>query len=65
MLSIGNELANSVWENGAANKEKPSANTKREHKEQWIKRKYETKEFLPSIYGPSSIAQQLAEAILM
>lgn len=64
MLSIGNALANSVWESGAANKEKPSRNSKREQKEQWIKSKYETKEFLPSIFGPCSITQQLADAIL-
>lgn len=64
MLSIGNSLANSVWEAGATNREKPSSGTKRELKEQWIKSKYETKEFLPPISGTSTVTQQLAEAIL-
>lgn len=64
MLSIGNALANSVWEGVMSNREKPSSNSKREQKEQWIKSKYETKEFLPSISNASTVAQQLAEAIL-
>lgn len=64
MLSIGNSLANSVWEAGSSNREKPSSDTKRELKEKWIKSKYDTKEFLPPISNSSSIAQQLAEAIL-
>ncbi|XP_065217924.1 centaurin-gamma-1A isoform X1 [Planococcus citri] len=64
MLSIGNSLANSVWEAGASSREKPSSKSKREQKEQWIKSKYETKEFLPSVPNSSSITQQLAEAIL-
>lgn len=64
MLSIGNALANSVWESGATNREKPSSSSKREQKELWIKSKYDTKEFLPSIFSSGSIAQQLADAIL-
>lgn len=64
MLSIGNSLANSVWEAGASNREKPTSGTKRELKEQWIKSKYDIKEFLPPICNSTSVTQQLAEAIL-
>lgn len=64
MLSIGNALANSVWEHNTLNREKPIPNSRRELKEQWIKSKYETKEFLPAIFNSVSITQQLAEAIV-
>lgn len=64
MLSIGNALANSVWEGIVLTREKPNANSKREQKEQWIRSKYETKEFLPPVSNGATITQQLAEAIL-
>lgn len=64
MLAIGNTLANSVWEAVTSNREKPTSDSKREQKEQWIRSKYETKEFLPPIPNTSTITQQLAEAIL-
>lgn len=64
MLAIGNALANSVWEGMVSTRVKPNPNSKREQKEQWIRSKYETKEFLPPVSNGSTITQQLAEAIL-
>ena len=64
MLSIGNALANSIWEGVISDREKPTSNSKREHKEQWIKSKYESKEFIAPILATSTVTQQLAEAIL-
>nr|XP_020658007.1 arf-GAP with GTPase, ANK repeat and PH domain-containing protein 1-like [Pogona vitticeps] len=46
MSSIGNELANSVWEQNTQGRIKPSPDSTREEKEQWIRAKYEQKLFL-------------------
>uniref|UniRef100_A0A8B9FY13 Arf-GAP with GTPase, ANK repeat and PH domain-containing protein 1 n=1 Tax=Amazona collaria TaxID=241587 RepID=A0A8B9FY13_9PSIT len=46
MSSIGNELANSVWEEGSQGHMKPSPDSTREEKELWIRAKYEQKLFL-------------------
>ncbi|XP_054427232.1 arf-GAP with GTPase, ANK repeat and PH domain-containing protein 1 isoform X4 [Pteronotus mesoamericanus] len=46
MLSIGNELANSVWEESCQGRTKPSLDSTREEKERWIRAKYEQKLFL-------------------
>ncbi|XP_065697697.1 arf-GAP with GTPase, ANK repeat and PH domain-containing protein 1 isoform X7 [Patagioenas fasciata] len=46
MSSIGNELANSVWEESSQGHMKPSADSTREEKERWIRAKYEQKLFL-------------------
>jgi Arf-GAP/GTPase/ANK repeat/PH domain-containing protein 1/3 len=46
MLSIGNSLANNVWEATARPHLKPSSNSPREEKERWIRAKYEAKEFI-------------------
>ncbi|XP_019409322.1 PREDICTED: arf-GAP with GTPase, ANK repeat and PH domain-containing protein 1 isoform X3 [Crocodylus porosus] len=46
MSSIGNELANSVWEESSQGRMKPSSDSTREEKERWIRAKYEQKLFL-------------------
>ncbi|KAM6464541.1 arf-GAP with GTPase, ANK repeat and PH domain-containing protein 1 isoform 2-T2 [Liasis olivaceus] len=46
MSSIGNELANSVWEENTQGRAKPAPDSTREEKEQWIRAKYEQKLFL-------------------
>uniref|UniRef100_A0A670XXQ0 ArfGAP with GTPase domain, ankyrin repeat and PH domain 1 n=1 Tax=Pseudonaja textilis TaxID=8673 RepID=A0A670XXQ0_PSETE len=46
MSSIGNELANSIWEENTQGRTKPLPNSTREEKEQWIRAKYEQKHFL-------------------
>ncbi|XP_040459810.1 arf-GAP with GTPase, ANK repeat and PH domain-containing protein 1 isoform X7 [Falco naumanni] len=46
MTSIGNELANSVWEENSQGHMKPSSDSTREEKELWIRAKYEQKLFL-------------------
>uniref|UniRef100_A0A8V0YF23 Arf-GAP with GTPase, ANK repeat and PH domain-containing protein 1 n=1 Tax=Gallus gallus TaxID=9031 RepID=A0A8V0YF23_CHICK len=46
MSSIGNELANSVWEESSQGHMKPSSDSTREEKERWIRAKYEQKLFL-------------------
>ncbi|CAH3017430.1 unnamed protein product [Porites evermanni] len=63
--SIGNTLANSVWEGRIQNKTKPSPSSPREEKEKWIRAKYEGKEFLQEL-PPSdfSLGEQLLEAVI-
>ncbi|XP_037997952.1 arf-GAP with GTPase, ANK repeat and PH domain-containing protein 1 isoform X4 [Motacilla alba alba] len=46
MSAIGNELANSVWEENSQGHVKPSPDSTREEKELWIRAKYEQKLFL-------------------
>ncbi|XP_041255470.1 arf-GAP with GTPase, ANK repeat and PH domain-containing protein 1 isoform X5 [Onychostruthus taczanowskii] len=46
MSAIGNELANSVWEENSQGHVKPSPDSAREEKELWIRAKYEQKLFL-------------------
>ncbi|XP_066178478.1 arf-GAP with GTPase, ANK repeat and PH domain-containing protein 1 isoform X7 [Sylvia atricapilla] len=46
MSAIGNELANSVWEENSQGHVKPSPDSSREEKELWIRAKYEQKLFL-------------------
>lgn len=65
MQTIGNELANSVWEAVVpVNRERPTANAAREVKEAWIRSKYESKEFVAPLLQPQMVGQQLMEAIL-
>ncbi|XP_074766339.1 arf-GAP with GTPase, ANK repeat and PH domain-containing protein 1 isoform X3 [Athene noctua] len=49
MSSIGNELANSVWEDSSQGHMKPSSDSTREEKERWIRAKYEQKLFLAPV----------------
>lgn len=47
MLSIGNELCNSIWELNVKGRHKPTPQSNRDEKESWIRSKYEYREFLP------------------
>ncbi|XP_058889984.1 arf-GAP with GTPase, ANK repeat and PH domain-containing protein 1 isoform X4 [Acipenser ruthenus] len=49
MSSIGNELANSVWEGSAQGRMKPAPDSTREERERWIRAKYEQKMFLAAL----------------
>ncbi|XP_067892074.1 arf-GAP with GTPase, ANK repeat and PH domain-containing protein 1 isoform X2 [Heterodontus francisci] len=63
MSSIGNEVANSIWEGSAQGRTKPSPDSTREEKERWIRAKYEQKLFLappPCLDIP--LGQQLLRA---
>ncbi|XP_029789419.1 arf-GAP with GTPase, ANK repeat and PH domain-containing protein 1 isoform X2 [Suricata suricatta] len=63
MSSIGNELANSVWEGSSQGRTKPSLDSTREEKERWIRAKYEQKLFLaPLPCTELSLGQHLLRA---
>ncbi|XP_039182202.1 arf-GAP with GTPase, ANK repeat and PH domain-containing protein 1 isoform X2 [Crotalus tigris] len=63
MSSIGNELANSVWEEKTQGHAKPVPNSTREEKEQWIRAKYEQKLFLAPLQCLDlSLGQHLLQA---
>lgn len=46
MMSLGNEVGNSVWEAHTRGQTKPNPRSSREDKERWIRAKYEAKEFI-------------------
>uniref|UniRef100_A0A8C3PDP1 ArfGAP with GTPase domain, ankyrin repeat and PH domain 1 n=1 Tax=Chrysemys picta bellii TaxID=8478 RepID=A0A8C3PDP1_CHRPI len=63
MSSIGNELANSVWEESSQGRMKPSSDSTREEKERWIRAKYEQKLFLAPLQCLElSLGQHLLQA---
>ncbi|XP_035250201.1 arf-GAP with GTPase, ANK repeat and PH domain-containing protein 1 isoform X5 [Anguilla anguilla] len=63
MSSIGNELANSVWEANAQGRIKPAPDSSREERERWIRAKYEQKLFLPGLScSEMALGQQLLRA---
>uniref|UniRef100_W5MBI3 Arf-GAP with GTPase, ANK repeat and PH domain-containing protein 1 n=1 Tax=Lepisosteus oculatus TaxID=7918 RepID=W5MBI3_LEPOC len=63
MSSIGNELANSVWEGSAQGRIKPAPDSTREERERWIRAKYEQKLFLaPLACADLPLGQQLLRA---
>lgn len=65
MLAIGNKLSNSVYEANVPNgliRLQPQST--REEKEQWIRRKYEGKEFVAEINPVTSVGKQLIEAVV-
>lgn len=65
MLSIGNYIANSVWEANTKGRSKPGPSSPRDEKEKWIRAKYETKEFLPPPpYLDIPLNQQLIDALV-
>lgn len=49
MVSIGNALANTIWEFKLEGRTKPKPHSNREEKERWIREKYKEKMFLPSL----------------
>jgi len=65
MLSLGNQLANSIWEhNITQHHRKPNPSTPREEKERYIKAKYERKEFLKPLTSSSGTpAQNLIDSV--
>ncbi|CAF3262863.1 unnamed protein product [Rotaria sp. Silwood2] len=64
MRSIGNKLANSIWEANIKNRVKPQPNAVSSERERWIRDKYEQKLFLaPLTISPSLIKQSLIDAI--
>ncbi|XP_069867354.1 arf-GAP with GTPase, ANK repeat and PH domain-containing protein 1 isoform X1 [Dipodomys merriami] len=63
MSAVGNELANSVWEESSQGRTKPSLDSTREEKERWIRAKYEQKLFLaPLPCTELSLGQHLLRA---
>ncbi|XP_067844095.1 arf-GAP with GTPase, ANK repeat and PH domain-containing protein 1 isoform X2 [Heptranchias perlo] len=63
MSSIGNEMANGIWEGSAQGRTKPSPDSTREEKERWIRAKYEQKLFLaPLLCSDVPLGQQLLHA---
>jgi len=61
MLSVGNSVANSVWEYDVR-ASRPGPTSTRDDKERWIRRKYESKEFL-SPAPPPPLGPQIVEAV--
>ncbi|KAL4710776.1 hypothetical protein ACJJTC_009325 [Scirpophaga incertulas] len=49
MVSLGNALANSIWEAELRGHGKPAPTASREEKERWIRLKYERRAFLSSV----------------
>ncbi|XP_013777379.1 arf-GAP with GTPase, ANK repeat and PH domain-containing protein 1-like [Limulus polyphemus] len=63
MMSLGNKVANSIWEGNTRGRAKPTPNSSREEKERWIRAKYELKEFLAPINTTIPLGQQLLETV--
>ncbi|KFM58698.1 Centaurin-gamma-1A, partial [Stegodyphus mimosarum] len=63
MLSLGNTIANSIWEGNTRGRAKPTPNSSREEKERWIRAKYEFKEFLTPISSSTPVGQQLIDVV--
>lgn len=65
MLAIGNTLSNSVYEaNVSLEIMKPGPQSSREEKENWIRRKYESKEFMPEMNRSAPNGKLLIEAVV-
>lgn len=64
MLSIGNSMSNSIFEAQVQGFVKPNAQSTREEKESWIRRKYESKEFVPDINRSVQCGKLLIEAVV-
>ncbi|XP_043537705.1 arf-GAP with GTPase, ANK repeat and PH domain-containing protein 1-like isoform X2 [Chiloscyllium plagiosum] len=65
LTSIGNEMANSVWEKNTQGRSKPTPESTREERENWIRAKYEQKLFLASLkYRDIPIGKQLFRAVM-
>lgn len=65
MLAIGNTLSNSIYEaNISSGLVKPSPQSPREEKENWVRRKYESKEFVPDLNRSAPTGKLLIEAVV-
>uniref|UniRef100_A0A2K6CTW8 Arf-GAP with GTPase, ANK repeat and PH domain-containing protein 5 n=1 Tax=Macaca nemestrina TaxID=9545 RepID=A0A2K6CTW8_MACNE len=63
LSSIGNELANSMWQESSQGRTKPSVDSTREEKEWWNRAKYEQKLFLAPLPSTElSLGQHLLQA---
>ncbi|XP_034945178.1 centaurin-gamma-1A [Chelonus insularis] len=63
MLALGNDIANSVWEYNLNGKQKPSSDSQRAEKEQWIRWKYEEKAFLPPSNPGNPLGKLLIDSV--
>ncbi|KAM4047094.1 arf-GAP with GTPase, ANK repeat and PH domain-containing protein 2 isoform 2-T2 [Anomaloglossus baeobatrachus] len=62
--SIGNEMANSIWEMTTQGRTKPNPDSSREERESWIRAKYEQRLFLAPLKSPGiSLVKQLYKAV--
>ncbi|XP_072927477.1 arf-GAP with GTPase, ANK repeat and PH domain-containing protein 1-like isoform X2 [Hemitrygon akajei] len=65
LTSIGNEMANSMWEKNTQGRNKPTPESTREERENWIRAKYEQKLFVaPLKYRDVPIGKQLFRAVM-
>ncbi|XP_005986381.1 arf-GAP with GTPase, ANK repeat and PH domain-containing protein 1 [Latimeria chalumnae] len=65
LTSIGNEMANSIWERNTQGRTKPTRDSSREERESWIRAKYEQKLFLAPLRSPDTpVGKQLFKAVL-
>ncbi|XP_067880534.1 arf-GAP with GTPase, ANK repeat and PH domain-containing protein 1-like isoform X2 [Heterodontus francisci] len=65
LTSIGNEMANYVWERNTQGRSKPTPESTREERENWIRAKYEQKLFVaPLKYRDAPIGRQLFRAVM-
>ncbi|XP_042200244.1 arf-GAP with GTPase, ANK repeat and PH domain-containing protein 1 [Callorhinchus milii] len=65
LTSIGNEMANTVWERNTGGRTKPSPDSTREERENWIRAKYEQKLFVsPLKLREAPLGKQLFRAVL-
>ncbi|XP_045494404.1 centaurin-gamma-1A isoform X3 [Colias croceus] len=62
MVSMGNALANSIWEADLRGHIKPIAASSREDKERWIRMKYERRSFLSSAEAGGATGEALKTA---
>ncbi|XP_018102970.1 arf-GAP with GTPase, ANK repeat and PH domain-containing protein 2 isoform X2 [Xenopus laevis] len=64
LTSIGNEMANSIWEMTTHGKTKLSPDSSREERESWIRAKYEQRLFLAPLKSPGvPLVKQLFKAV--
>lgn len=63
MLSVGNHLANCIWESDTGGRRKPTPGSSREEKERWALSKYVTKEFISVFDSPINFQHHLIESV--
>lgn len=63
MLSVGNRLANSIWECETKGRRKPGLGSPRDEKEKWAFSKYIAKEFLASLDPGLHLPHHLIESV--
>ncbi|XP_063283788.1 arf-GAP with GTPase, ANK repeat and PH domain-containing protein 2 isoform X1 [Pelobates fuscus] len=64
LTSIGNEMANSIWEMTTQGRTKPHHDATREERESWIRAKYEQRLFLAPLKSPGvPLVKQLFRAV--